>query len=180
VVAVGDSAEIELVFRAGAATGRPVNKKATVTTNDNSQGSFRIGFVGNVYLEANSTHMIAIEPKAISFNEENQDDEIEIKVVNQTDEKLKMELISYPRGVLKVDVDDDDIKPGKDREIEVEIDDDFEGSSFDKSFTIELNDPMRTRYTIPVRFALPLAAPQPGAHGGKVGGSPSGGERRGK
>jgi hypothetical protein len=160
VVAVGDSAEIELVYRAGRPTGRPANKKATVTTNDNSQGTFRIEFRGDIYMEADSTHLIAIEPKLVNFHEENRDDKIKVKVYNQTDEKLKMRLVSHPHGFLKVDVSGKDIKPGKDREIKVEIDDDFEGRRFAKSFTIELSDSAHTRYTIPVGLETPAESPR--------------------
>lgn len=131
-------------------------------------------------MEADSTHPVLLTPHAINFNEDNRDDKVEIKVLNQTGEKLRMQLVSYPRGFLKVDVSDKEIKPDDDREIKIEIDDDFEGDDFKKSFTIELDDAVKTRYTIPVTFSRAVMTPVSDVAGRVERGVNEKGERTGK
>ncbi|MCK4856818.1 MAG: DUF1573 domain-containing protein [candidate division Zixibacteria bacterium] len=151
MVAVGDSAKIELKYkRVGGRQGYYTTKQATVTTNDASIGNFQLAFKVRGYSEPDSTHPIVLSEKSLTFNEENRSKKVKIKVKNVSDEKLKMRLISVPHGFLDVDISGKRIKPGKTRDIKVKIDKHFEGVNFKKSFTIELNDSLRTRYTIPV------------------------------
>jgi hypothetical protein len=180
VVAVGDSAEIELIFSVGHRKGGKIAKSASVTTNDNSQGNFRLSLSTEVYVEADSTHPVLLTPHEINFNEDNRDDKIKIKVRNQTPENLRMQLVSYPRGVLEVDVSDKEIKPDHDRDIKVKIDHDFKGDDFKKSFTIELNDAAKTRYTIPVTLARAVMTPASEVQGRAQRGVNDKGERTGK
>lgn len=156
MVAVGDSAEVELIFKAGGRSGGKISKHASVTTNDNSKGNFQLTLKAQIYDEGDSTHAILLLPKSVRFNDDTRNKEIEVKVVNQTKDKLRMRLVSYPLGILDVDVSDKEIKPGDDRKIKVKIDDSFEDKNFSKSFTIELNDNAQTRYTIPVTLSQPL------------------------
>jgi hypothetical protein len=152
VVAVGDSAKVELIFNTGRRKGGRVRKKATVTTNDNARGNFQLSFGGEIYTEPDSTHPIVLSQSSVTFAEETRNEKIKIKIRNQTDEKLKMTVVDQPYEFLEVDVSDKDIKPGDEREIEIEIADDFEGDNFQKSVTIQLNNPDSTRYTIPVEL----------------------------
>jgi hypothetical protein len=160
VVAVGDSAQIELIFNAGARRGGRISKKATVTTNDNSRGNFSLSLRAEIYSQPDSLPEIGLDPNVVNFDENNRRDKIKIKVLNKSEQKLEMQLVSYPVGVLKVDVPNKEIKPGDDREIKVEIDHDFDGDDFAKSFTIQLNDPDSARYTIPVTLAKAVMLPQ--------------------
>ncbi len=160
MVAVGDSAQIELIFSAGARRGGRIAKKATVTTNDNSRGNFSLSLTAEIYSQPDSLPEIGLDPNVAKFDENNRDDKIKVKVLNKSEQSLKMKLVSYPAGVLKIDVPDKDIKPGDDREIKIEIDKDFDGKEFTKSFTIELNDADSTRYTIPVTLAKAVMTPQ--------------------
>ena len=69
---------------------------------------------------------------------------------------------------------------GLQKNIEVEIDDDFEGDDLKKSFTIELNDPAGTRYTIPVTLSKPVMTPTANVQGRAERGVNDKGERTGK
>lgn len=164
MVAVGDSARVELIFNAGARRGGKVVKKATVTTNDNTRGNFQLGFTGEIYAEQDSSKLINLSETALEFNPETHDDKVKIKVLNQSDQNLKMKLVAEPYGYLDIKVDDGEIKPGKDKDIEVKIDKNCDKENFKKSFTIELNDKDKTRYTIPVelRKVMMSQPPTPG------------------
>lgn len=157
MVAVGDSANIELIFNAGARRAGRVSKKASVTTNDNSRGNFQLALSGEIYSGFDSTHLVTLSLSAIEFDPDTKDDEIKIEVTNQSDQKLKMTLIDDPFQFLDIRVDDEEIEPGKSKEIKVKIADDCEKDNFKKSFTIELNDTDKTRYTVPVQLRKVLA-----------------------
>lgn len=113
-----------------------------------------------IYSQPDSLPEIGLDPNVVKYDENNRNDKIKIKVLNKSEQKLKMQLVSYPKGLLKIDVPDKEIKPGDDREIKVEIDNDFDGEDFAKSFTIQLNDADSTRYTIPVTLAKAVMLPQ--------------------
>jgi uncharacterized protein YqfB (UPF0267 family) len=157
VVAVGDSAKVELIFNTGKRRGGKVSKKATVTTNDNSRGNFQLALKGKIYTEHDSTHLITLSQGSIEFDPETIDNRVEIEVHNQSDEKLKMTLIDDPEAFLDIEVSGKDIKPGKERKIKVRIAEDCEVDHFKKSFTFELNDAEKTRYTIPIELKKVLA-----------------------
>ena len=157
MVAVGDSANIELIFNAGARRGGKVSKKATVTTNDNSRGNFQLALSGEIYAEFDSTHLITLSQTAIEYDPDTRNQEVEIKVFNQSDQKFKMTLVGIPFQYLDINVDDGELKPEKAKSIKVKIATGCEEDNFKKSFTIELNNPEKTRYTIPVELRKVLA-----------------------
>ena len=69
---------------------------------------------------------------------------------NLSEEKVKAHLVSGPTDLMKIKIPGKDIKPGKERYIELEFDDEILDELFTKSLTIELNDSSTTRYTIPI------------------------------
>jgi hypothetical protein len=160
VVAVGDSAQVELIFDVGARRAGRISKKATVTTNDNSRGNFSLSLVAQIYSDPDSLPELRFDPDIVKFDENNRNDKIKVKVHNKTEQDLRMKLVSYPVGILDIDVPDKEIKPGDDREIKIKIDKNFEDEEFANSFTIQLNDADSTRYTIPVTLAKAVMTPQ--------------------
>jgi hypothetical protein len=130
-----------------------------VTCNDNSRGNFQISFDGQIYENPDSLYPLALSETSLTFHPENRDEELKLKVKNVSEEKLRMRLIDYPYDLLKIDVTNKEIKPGKEKEIKVEIEDSFEGDNFKKSFTVELSDSASTRFTVPV--ALLKMKPKP-------------------
>ena len=71
-------------------------------------------------------------------------------VKNTSAKPVKMKLVSQPYGFVSIEVPDGEIKEGKTKEIKVKVDKNFTGADFKKSFTVELSDSAKTRFTVPV------------------------------
>jgi len=153
VVAVGDSAEVELIFSSGRRRAGKLYKKATVTCNDHSRGNFQIGLKGNIYNNPDSLYPLTLSEAGFQFYPENRDRELKIEIKNVSQEKLKLRLVTTPGNMVKIDFPGKEIKPGKSKEIKVKIDKSFDGNAFKKSLTFELNDSASTRYSVPILFA---------------------------
>jgi hypothetical protein len=161
VVAVGDSAEVELIYTSGKGHGGPFNKSATVTCNDNDRGNFQLTLKGKSYEFADSLTPLTLSAGAMNWEPLTKSKEAKVVVKNVSKSTLKMHLVSQPFGYLKISLPDGDIKPGKEKEIKVKIDPSVMDVEFKKSFTFEVNDSTGTRYTVPVILAkTALVMPQ--------------------
>jgi hypothetical protein len=139
VVAVGDSAEVELIFTSTKGRGAPVSKSATVTCNDNDRGNFQLSLKGKTYENPDSLTPLTLSAVSKSA--------------------VKMHLVSQPYGFLKITLPDSEIKPGKEKEIKVKIDASVKDEEFKKSFTFAVNDSAGTRYTVSAVLAKPVITP---------------------
>jgi hypothetical protein len=149
VVAVGDSAEVELVFTATANVASNVSKSATVTCNDNDRGSFQLSLRGKTILSPDSTTPLTLSALNMTWEQDTKTKEGKLVVKNVSKNPVKIHAVSQPLAYLKVTIPDSEIKPGKEKEIKVKILPDVKELEFKKSFTFEVNDSAHTRYTIP-------------------------------
>ena len=76
--------------------------------------------------------------------------EKKLVVKNVSATPVKMKLVSQPYGFAVIEIPDGEIKQGKTKEIKVKVDKTFTGTEFKKSFTVELTDSAKTRFTVPV------------------------------
>lgn len=159
MVAVGDSAEVELIFTSNKGQKGTFEKKATVTCNDNDRGNFPLTLKAKGYEFPDSLTPMTIAATRLAYDSLTRSKELKLKVKNVSKNKVKLSLVSFPYGYLKVDIPDSDIKPGKDKDIKVKIDPMMTEMNFKKSFTFEVNDSVHTRYTVPVTFEKVIAPP---------------------
>jgi hypothetical protein len=159
VVPVGDSAEVELIFTAAKSHGMTVAKNATVTCNDNDRGNFQLQLLGKIYDRPDSLNPFTLSSINIPVDQKLRNKDQKIVVKNVSKIPLKMKLISYPVDAMEVDVPDKEVKPGKDKEIKVKLLSSFKDVEFKKSFTFEVEDSVKTRYTIPVLMLSPVVVP---------------------
>ena len=68
---------------------------------------------------------------------------------------MKPTLVDIPSDLFEVKLPDK-LKAGKTEEAVLKLKDDALDKNFDKTFTIELNDQAKTRFSIPVRRSLRL------------------------
>jgi len=78
---------------------------------------------------------------------------MKFEITNVSEEPIEITLIDQPTGMFKIDLPDK-IKAGSTSKGEIDLDKDFWGEEFQKSITIELSDPDKTRFTIPVKRVL--------------------------
>jgi hypothetical protein len=154
-LAVGDSTWIELIFTTGSNKGT-VSKSARVTTNDTIVGPVNISFKVNAVADTDSVLQLAAKPNGLDFGpiEQKRRPKLETKIYNLSPEEMKLEVVSYPPGYFKkVELSDDDLKPGDDTKLKVELNRDKEEEQFQKTITIEGKSKTNTdkfRLTIPV------------------------------
>ena len=150
VVAVGDSANVELVFTSSKGGRGTVSKSATVTCNDNDRSNFQLTFKGMTYDSPDSLQPLTLSNATIKIDAKSKAKEAKLVVKNVSKTNIRIHLVSHPSDYLKIDVPDSEIKPGKEKEIKVRINPLANEKEFKKSFTFAANDSAGTRYTVPV------------------------------
>jgi len=164
VIPVGDSGKVELIFHSHPRQRGRIRKSARVTVNDNSRDNFNLLLSGELYNsgESDSLRPLALSEGMITFNPNDRGEKKEIKVTNESDQELHLEMIADAPGFFDVDLPKK-IKPGKSEEIEVKVPKDFSDNKFVKSFTFQMDDSIKTRVTIPVSMvsAIPMTTPPP-------------------
>jgi hypothetical protein len=149
-VAVGDSANVELVFTSSKGGHGTVSKSATVTTNDSDRQNFQLTFKGKTYDHPDSLQPLTLSDATIKIDAEAKSKEAKLEVKNVSRTNIRIHLVSHPSDYLKIDVPDSEIKPGKEKEIKIRINPLVNEEEFRKSFTFAVNDSVGTRYTVPV------------------------------
>ncbi len=168
MIAVGDSGSVELIFHAAESQRGILAKSATVTCNDNDRASFQVRLNVKIYNGAfpDSMSTVSLSSSKLKFNAEDKAKEQKLIVKNVSSAPVKMKLVSQPTGFLEIALPEDELKPGKTKEIKVKVAKLFSESEFKKSFTVELSDSEKTRFTVPVTFgttelAVPVVRPAP-------------------
>lgn len=153
VIAVGDSAEVGLIFTAYDYQRGPLSKTTLVTCNDANRKDFHITLKANIYGKPDSLTPLTLSPGSISFDPGTRSKEMVVTVRNVSPSPVSVKVVGYPYAVLKIDAPNAEIKPGKEGEIKVRIDPALQDAEFIKSFTFEVSDSAKTHYTIPVALS---------------------------
>jgi hypothetical protein len=154
-LAVGDSTWIELIFTTGSNKGT-VSKSARVTTNDTIVGPISISFKVDAAEPTDSAYKLAAQPFQLDFGpiEAKRRPKLETKITNLSPEEMELSVVAYPPDYFKkVQLSNDDLKPGDDTKLKVELNRDREEEQFRKTITIEGKSKTNTdkiRITIPV------------------------------
>jgi hypothetical protein len=138
-LAVGDSTWIELIFTTGSNKGS-VSKSARVTTSDTIVGPVSISFKVDAADPTDSVLKLAAQPYELDFGpiEKKRRPKLETKIFNQSQEELELQIVAFPPDYFKkVELSDDDLKPGDDTKLKVELTRDREEEQFRKTITIE-------------------------------------------
>ena len=153
MVAVGDSSKLEIIFHTKTYKAK-MTKRPKIQTNEGPPDK-RVSITANVTPRPDSTYPIRMQPYKLDLSQLSDKviDEIGFTITNVSEEKLDLTMISYSAAMFDVDLPET-IGPGKTVKAEVKLTDDGRSKSFEKSFTLELNDKNKTRFTIPVKRTL--------------------------
>ena len=80
-------------------------------------------------------------------------DNAEFTITNVSEEALDISMIAIANDFFSVELPDQ-IKPGETISGKIKIDDDYLAKSFNKSFTIELSDQQKSRFTVPIKRTI--------------------------
>lgn len=156
LLAVGDSTEIEIIFSSGGRSGGKFSKSPRLYTSDPAVNETRLRLSGSITSpeDSDSGQFLKIEPFGLQALISDKKDKYKISLENISNEDLEVKLVSNHPTFMDVEVPTQAIKPGKTRDITVKLNDPEQHGTagFEKSFTIELSDRMKTRYTIPVTY----------------------------
>lgn len=158
VVAPGDSTAVELIFTSTQAYRGKSTKSTTVTCNDDERGSFLLRFSANFNTYPDSAKPIQLAPWSLAISEAERNKEFPITVKNVGNAPLYLNLVAVPGGFVSVTMPKEEIAPGATATIKAKVDPKCTETSFEKSFTIECNDNVTTRFTVPVVFGKPQTA----------------------
>lgn len=163
VVAVGDSGEVELVFRANPGQRGNVTKTATVTCNDNNMGNFQLKFSASIYPNEHPDSLapLTLSAGSVKWDQASKGSSQSIVMKNVSRLPVKLSVVASPKGFVDLDMDAREIPPGGTKELRFSISKNFTGQDFTKSFTFECSDAAKTRYSIPVVLSAQVAAIAP-------------------
>lgn len=148
-----DSLPIELVFDTGKRSRHQL-KSTRITCNDPARSKFDLQLSAWVYKEEDSTGSIVFtKNEKLKFTTDDLGESDVVSFRNVSRQPLSVTLIDYPRELVSVEVPSGQIDPGDVGKIAVRVNSHLEKSDYQKSFTFELSDKARTRYSIPIRMA---------------------------
>ena len=157
VLAVGDSTELEIIFSSKKYRTK-ITKRPKIQTNEGPPDKF-VSITVNVVTRPDSTYPLIMRPYKIDLSQLGSKviDKMSFEIKNVSDEDLKLKLVSYASEYFEVDLPKK-VKAGETKKARVKLRKEVLGKSFDKSFTIELNDEVQSRFTIPVKRKLAASA----------------------
>jgi hypothetical protein len=159
LIAVNDSAEIELIFSSGRRRGQQ-RKEATVITSDVTKGNTRLRFFADVRPETDSVAPVRLHPSAVDIGKKDIGQKFEVNVINETDEPLTPKIVASPDDPIKFEMSTKNpILPHKSTVVTVWAAEMPDAQTVKKSITFELNDAKRSRFTIPVKIDMAVADP---------------------
>ena len=163
MLAVGDSTKLEIIFNTGRYKTR-ITKRPRIQTNEGPPDK-HVQIISQVTDRPDSTYPIVIQPYKLDLSQfsEKVIREKKFMIVNVSDQKLKVSLISSQDDLFKVKLPKS-IKPGHSGKGKLELRKEAYGDSFEKSFTIEVvgvAEKDTTRFSIPVKRSLHVARTTP-------------------
>ncbi len=172
LIAVGDSADIEIVFATRKYTGEQV-KRTTVVTSDITKGNTSLILHATVAGQNDTIGgILLVDPPFVDIAQDERDREFDVMVTNLAEVPLTPTLVSAPYEVFEIDYVNRAIPPGESARMKVRVTDGTEVNTAKKSFTFEFDDARRTRFSLPVELrATPRQAIEPTESTGGSGGS---------
>jgi len=156
ILAPGDSTRLEIIFT----TGRYKNKvrKTTYVATNSDQVARQVVISSNILIRPDSTYPVVIKPYKLNISQLNEKirDEIKFTITNVSDRDLKPSLVAYPQELFEIKLPKE-IKAGEKAEGVLKLKKAGIDEGFKKSFTVELNDENKSRFTIPVVRNIRLA-----------------------
>lgn len=152
-LAPGEETELEIIFSTGRYTNTVVKTPRIETNEGPTPKSVKI--VSHVVINPDSTHPIAIHPYKLDVSQfgSKTRDEMTFTIENRSGTPVNLTLVDRPEGLFTLELPET-IAAGASAEGKLRVNDDALAKTFEKSFTIQLNDIEHSRFTIPVKREL--------------------------
>jgi hypothetical protein len=158
VVAVNDSMPLEIVFD-NLNRLKKQTREASVLSNDPASSKYKVSFSCYTYVTGETTGPVTIaKNKRLRLTTLDQGKDIAVTIKNVSKEPLEAKLIAYPSELVSVELPLGALAPGAKGDILVRVKSEIKNKNQLKSFTFEMSDAARSRYTIPIRMSEPISA----------------------
>ena len=163
IVPPGDSTMLEVTLATGQYLGNVV-KSVHISTNT-GEPERNVTISTTVLANTDSTSPVIIRPYVLDFSHPQGKNEMQatFTIQNVASYVLEPRIISIPDDIFTVKLPKR-IKPGKTTEVMVRLKPNGPPHGFIKSFTIALNDVLKSRFSIPVRGPAIVLTMPPGNH----------------
>ena len=153
VLAPGDSTVLSITFSTRSYAGK-ITKKPYLLTNVSDE-RVPLTLQVEVMIDPEMTAPLKFSPFEIEMAppDGNQHRRAAFLIENRGVRDLRLSMVSHPRGLFQATLPTV-LKVGETAEATVVIDKKYAGLEFEKSFTFQISDPERTRYSIPVSCQL--------------------------
>lgn len=163
-LAVGDSTKLEIILDTGRYT-RKVTKKPRIKTNEGPPDK-HVEVMCHVSERPDSTYPIVIKPYKLDLTQfgEKVRDQVTFRMTNVTSKPLKPSIVAVADEYFEVKLPDV-IRAGDSGEAKIKLKEFALDQEFEKSFTIVFDDPVATRFTVPVKRKLRPSVKQSASSG---------------
>jgi len=110
--------------------------------------------------------VVNIDPPIVDIKKDQRTEKFSVTITNLSDVALTPHLVSKPHKAFRYEYAEQAVDPGKSTTMSVWVAEDMDAATAKKSFTFELNDAKRTRFTIPVQISKETDQPLKAASGG--------------
>lgn len=158
VVAVKDSMPVEIVFD-NLNRLKKQERSAAILSNDPAGGRYEVSFSCYTYVTGEATGPVTItQNKRLRLTTLDQGKDVVVTMKNVSKEPLKAKLIAYPSELVSVELPQGELAPGAKGDILIRVKSEIKNKNQLKSFTFEMSDGAKSRYTIPIRMSEPISA----------------------
>lgn len=150
VLAPGDSTRLEVIFSTRNYTGK-VTKAPKIYTNASEERSM-VRIYTQVVPKPDTTRPIVIMPYKLDVTKRfgKAGDQVKFSIKNVSDKPVGMKTIDQPEGYWSLNLPDM-IGAGESVQVVLTANESAVVKRYEKSFTIELDDEAKTRFTVPVK-----------------------------
>lgn len=133
---------------------RKITKKPRIKTNEGPPGK-QVEIICNVVDRPDSTYPIVIKPYKLDLTQFGRKvrDQVTFKITNVSDRTLTPSILVAADKYFEVKLPEG-IEPGESGEARIKLKEFALDEEFEKSFTLVLDDPLATRFTVPVKRKL--------------------------
>jgi hypothetical protein len=155
-----DSLPIELVFDSGRRS-RDQLKSTKVTCNDPGKSLFDLQLSAYVYTDKDTAQPISItKNNVLKLTTDDLGKVFPVRFTNDSKEPLSVMIVDYPSEVVSITAPSGPVAPGKSGEIRVKVNSKLDRNNYRKSFTFELSDKAKTRFSVPIRMSESVTSMQ--------------------
>ncbi|UCE23947.1 MAG: hypothetical protein JSU74_11700 [Candidatus Zixiibacteriota bacterium] len=144
---------MEIIFNTGKYK-RKITKKPRINTNEGPPGK-NVQISAYIVERPDSTYPVSIKPYKLDLTQfgEKVRDQVKFRITNVSDKSVNTSMIATSSEYFEVDLPSS-VGPGESAEGVLKLKEFALDKEFEKSFTFDLDDAPKTRFTVPVRRKL--------------------------